>query len=105
MVIKNTGFPVAFYPEIGRNAAPGKTLGAAAGAKADPAGRTDKIDFSARPEKTDAFLGDLKARLCDEIGRDADPARLRELKESVADGSYAADPGELSGILLFDRQG
>ena len=105
MVIKNTGFPIAFSPEFGKIAGAERAGSAQPGAKAASAGRTDRIEFSSRPEKRGDFAGDLKTRLHDEMEADADAGRLQKLRESIAEGRYAADPQKLAGILLFDEQG
>lgn len=102
MVIKDTGFPLSFFPEAVEKA--GRAEGAAGGAKTDSAvraGRTDRIELSARADQPSRLLSAVKAEISGDIDRDADAGRLRELKESVSNGCYSVDSGALAGILLF----
>ena len=112
MMIKNTGFPLSFFPEPMEKAAAGRAAeGAAGGAKGDAVnasdpsgrtGRTDRVELSARPEHPDAVLDAVTAKISGEIRGDADAGRLQELKTEVGSGSYRVDSGALAGILLFD---
>lgn len=111
MLIKDTGFPIHPYAskvskktdEIKTSAAAksGKTAAAASSGLVSQSARTDTIELSSRPEPSDQFVSELKKELCAEIGKDADPARLQQLKAAVGNGSYSMDSGELAGILLF----
>lgn len=107
MVIKDAGFPVPSFSDIGGKPSSGRIDAAAdrkSGSAAEapnPAGRTDRIEIAARAEKPGPFLRELKAQLREEIDRDADAGRLRDLKESIGSGGYAVDSGALAGTLLF----
>lgn len=68
------------------------------------AAKTDRIELSGpAAEPAGGFLACLKDSLCEEVGKDASPTRLRELKSALEDGTYSVDSGALAGILLTDR--
>ena len=107
MVIKDAGFSVSPFSDIGEKPAAGRTEASAQGrtsgsrpAEASASERTDRIEISARPEKADLFLRKLKAQIRREIDSDADAGRLQDLKESLGSGRYDVDSGALAGVLL-----
>ena len=108
MVIKDTGFSVSPFSDIGEKpaaggteaSAQGRTSGSRAAEASASAERTDRIEISARPEKADLFLRKLKAQIRREIDSDADAGRLQDLKESIGSGRYDMGSGALAGALL-----
>lgn len=109
MIIKDTGFSIPSFSDIGGNSPSARVDASAAGRKSglsaaeapNPAERTDRIEIAAHLEKSVPFLRELRTQLREEIDRDADAGRLRDLKESVGGGRYAVDSGALAGALLF----
>lgn len=109
VIIKDAGFSIPSFSDIGGNPSPARVDAPAAGRKSglsaaeapNSAERTDKIEIAAHVEKSGSFLRELRTQLREEIDRDADAGRLRDLKESIGSGRYAVDSGALAGTLLF----
>lgn len=115
MRIKDTGLsltpPADFYREKRSRAEEPQNAGAAADAsfsgalrrteKTAAAGRTDKIEISARKaEKNSLSPEKTGTAVLRELSENTDPARLEGLRRRVASGEYSVDAGELARVLL-----
>lgn len=110
MRIKDTGFSLSPYSQIRGKGSAAQTEAAAKGGKnafqesMNQAVRADRIELSSRQEETSGqLIGSLKNSICEELGSDAGAARLQDLKNAVANGSYPVDSGALAETLLFDE--
>ncbi len=103
MRIKGTGFSLPPCPQISGKQ---NTVQTAATVKSSRSAmvKTDRIELSGpSAEPAGGFLACLKDSLCEEVGKDASPARLKELKSAVEGGTYSVDSGTLAGIILTDQ--
>ncbi len=63
-------------------------------------GTSDIIEISGcRPENSGSVLRDTKENIMKDIGRDAGPGKLENLKSLIASGSYSVSPDDLARIL------
>ncbi|MFU0831620.1 MAG: hypothetical protein ACFWUC_01555 [Oscillospiraceae bacterium] len=112
MRIEDTGYARYTYSQIKGNKGPAQLKASAKSGKdtsmlsawaPEHTDRTDKVELNCRSAQLDTFLASLKESLCEEINSDAEPFRLKELKNAVENGSYSLDSGALAETLLFDK--
>jgi anti-sigma28 factor (negative regulator of flagellin synthesis) len=62
-------------------------------------GKTDRVEFSNRPDGSGSFLSEIKKELVESVDRSTDPARLNTLKSHIESGRYTVDSAEMARIL------
>lgn len=111
MMIKDPGFSISLFSDVGDKQTAGCTESAAKSAKVSASsadssvqsGRADRIEISSQAAESSHVLSGIKSDLLSEIGRDTDPEKLANLQESIRSGSYTVDAGTMSNLLLSDE--